>query len=207
MMTWVSHERRWYSSSSLLRRNSSFSVILLSYLCMSEAFSILSKSESGGFITHVQVCALRWLNVDRLPLCILLLMSVMNVKGYSLLNKLFNSVRCVIVCMTERDERVCVQVELTMWEPTRKYETTERWRAIAIEKMKITGWKWITYCVYGGNLGGGMKMWGRLFTAVDYAVSACYSCIQYLDFFSLPAIFQVRWLSCHGKEESLRARE
>lgn len=29
-------------------------------------------------------------------------------------------------------------------------------------------------------------MWERLFTAVDCAVSACYSCIKYLDFSSLP---------------------
>lgn len=45
----------------------------------------------------------------------------------------------------------------------------------------------------GGNLGGGIEMWQKLFTVVDCAVSACYSCIQYLDFsLFFPAIFQGR---------------
>lgn len=51
---------------------------------------------------------------------------------------------------------------------------------------------------------GRNKMWDRLFTAVDCAASACYSWIQHLNFFSLPAIFQVRWLSCQVTQESLR---
>lgn len=61
--------------------------------------------------------------------------------------------------------------------------------------------------VYGANLGGGIKTRCRLFTAVDSAVSACYSCVKHLDFFSSPAIFQVWRLSRQGTEESLRVRE
>lgn len=61
------------------------------------------------------------------------------------------------------------------------------------------------------NLGGGIEMWRRLFTAVDCAMSACYSHVQYLDFFFRSACHLSREVIIlprqRGKFESERMQE
>lgn len=93
-----------------------------------------------------------------------------------------------------------------------------RERQVAIEQTEIhhlsdrrdkknEGQTQRTCYVYGGTVRGGRKTWQRLFTAIDCSVSAGYSWMQHVDFFSSPAISQVRWLSCQGTEDGTRSRD
>lgn len=126
VMAWFCHQRHWCLSSayfSTKKKIWSFSVILLKYYIAKHFtfYNCIGVREHGDWIRYcryVDIFVLKWLNVYCLPHCIWLMISVMNVKGYSQLNKLSNNVRCVIACVTQID---CVWVKPTMWEPTRKY--------------------------------------------------------------------------------------
>lgn len=109
VMTWFCHKRHWYSAH-LWRRNESLSIIL-SHLHVQSVvrFTIAPVNVSLVILldTFVQIFGYC------LPLSIWFMMSVMNVKGYTILNKLFNTMY-VCYCVHGID-RECFSDTQNVW--------------------------------------------------------------------------------------------